>query len=139
MRQRAPAVRARHQCRQPSGRPQQKRGSPGYGYQAGDPYGSFLPSPVPIDRADDEQRLRAVVVVTRGTPKGTKRSGQEYTQPLLVMSGAEYGTVGFGELVERVSSALRGSRPGVRLEVHRPDGHIEVVFDDDNTLQGAGA
>jgi len=111
----------------------------GYGYEAGDPYGSFLPSPVPVNIAVDEQRIRAVVAVTRGTPKGTERSGQEYAQPLLVMSGAEYSTIPFGELIERISSALRGSRPRVLLEVHRPDGHIEVVFDDDNTLQGGGA
>lgn len=61
-----------------------------------------------MDSADDEQWLRAVVVVTRGMPKGTERSGQEYAQPLLVMSGAEYSTVPFGELIERISSALRG-------------------------------
>lgn len=106
--------------------------SPGYGYEAGDPYGSFLPSPVAVESADDEQQLRAIVVVTRGTPKGTDGSAQEYTQPLLVMSGAEYATVPFGDLVERISSALRGSRPRILLEIHRPDRDIEVVFDDDN-------
>lgn len=108
--------------------------SPGYGYEASDPYGSFLPSPVAVESADDEQQLRAVVVVTRGTPKRTDRSAQEYPQPLLVMSGAEYRSVPFGDLVERISSRLRGSRPRILLEIHRPDGDIEVGFDDGSTL-----
>ena len=76
----------------------------GFGYEAGDPYAAFLPPAVEVDAGDDGRALRAVVIVTGGTPKGTRRSGQEYVDPLLVLSGHEYGAISFRELHE-----LRGN------------------------------
>lgn len=59
--------------------------TPGHGYESGDPYGDFLPPPLVVDLEDEEEKLRAVVFVTRDTPKATKRSAQEYVAPLLVL------------------------------------------------------
>ena len=61
------------------------------GAEAPDPYASFLPM-LPNSVAVD---LRAVVFVVEGTAKGTIRSAQEYSAPLLVLSGVEYASVPF--------------------------------------------
>lgn len=50
--------------------------TPGYGYESGDPYESFLPPAIRIVDATSEDDLRAVVIVTSGSKKGTSRSGQ---------------------------------------------------------------
>jgi hypothetical protein len=52
--------------------------TPGCVYEAGDPYAAFLPPPVPTDEDGDHEHMRAVVLVTEDTPKGTERSPQEY-------------------------------------------------------------
>ena len=68
--------------------------TPGYGYEAGDPYAAFLPPAIPVREDDDDEPLRAMVVVREGTEK----VGQEYVVPLLVLSGVEYATTSFHEL-----------------------------------------
>lgn len=78
--------------------------TPGYGYESGDPYASFLPPAVPVSEENDGIALRAVVIVQRGTVK----VGQEYTRPLLVMSGEEYATIPFQVLYERICDTLCG-------------------------------
>jgi hypothetical protein len=55
----------------------------GLGYESGDPYASFLPPAIPV--TEDEDRLRAIVIVRENTEK----VGQEYVRPLLVLSGEE--------------------------------------------------
>ena len=45
--------------------------------------------------------------VTPETRKGTKRSPQEYADPLLVLTGEEYAACSFGELHGRLCDALR--------------------------------
>ncbi len=91
--------------------------TPGFGYEAGDPYAAFLPPPVEVDAEDDGRALRAVVIVTEGTPKGTHRSGQEYIDPLLVLSGDEYGAISFSatscEGTGRIASLSSGRTTGV--------------------------
>ena len=104
--------------------------TPGYGYEAGDPYSDFLPPAVEVPSDDDGTTLRAVVLVTAGTAKGTTRSGQEYINPLLVLSGAAYAALSFGELHERLCVALRGDRPRAVLEQWGPDGSARLVFED---------
>ena len=48
----------------------------------------WLPPPVPYsDDLDVPQSMRAVVIVEHGTAKGTARCGQEYADPLLILSG----------------------------------------------------
>ena len=46
--------------------------------------------------------LRAVVSVVEGTAKGTVRSAQEYSAPLLVLSGIEYASAPFSALHTRL-------------------------------------
>jgi hypothetical protein len=70
-------------------------GHPSEGY--GDPFASFLPPP-----PDTPDKLRAVVFVTEGCPK----VGQQYTWPLLVLSGEEFQRIPFQEVMAKVSRAL---------------------------------
>ncbi|PYO02577.1 MAG: hypothetical protein DMD91_03380 [Candidatus Rokuibacteriota bacterium] len=97
---------------------------------ATDPYASFLPPAVIVSPDDDDLPMRAVVFVTEGARKGTERSGQEYVNPLLVLSGHEYTTMPFGDLHEKICSALRGHRPRLVAESRGPDGRVRLLFED---------
>lgn len=101
----------------------------GFGYEAGDPYAAFLPPAVRAHPDDDEPSLRAVVIVTEATRKGTQRSGQEYIDPLLVLSGEEYAATSFGDLHERICDALRGDRPRCVAELRTGDGRGRLLFE----------
>lgn len=46
----------------------------GFGYEDGDPYAAFLPPPVEVNAEGDSEFMRAVVVVTGETQKGTAGS-----------------------------------------------------------------
>jgi hypothetical protein len=48
----------------------------GFGYEGGDPYAEFLPPSVEVNAEGDNEFMRAVVIVTEETPKGTARSPQ---------------------------------------------------------------
>jgi hypothetical protein len=50
----------------------------GFGYEDGDPYAGFLPPAVEVNAEGDGEFMRAVVIVTEETDKGTARSPQEY-------------------------------------------------------------
>lgn len=67
-----------------------------------DPFASFLPPAVP----SDSRHPRAVVFVGPETEKGTARSGQEYRDPLLVLTGEEYAQSTFRGLIERIWDAM---------------------------------
>src|SRR5436190_13255195 len=90
-------------------------GSPteGLGYENGDPYAEFLPPAVLATKDGESEYMRAVVIITENTTKGTARSGQEYANPLLTLSGREYANMPFPDLHERICDALRGDRPAV--------------------------
>jgi len=64
----------------------------GLGYENGDPYVEFLPPALVATKDGESEYMRAVVIITENTTKGTARSGQEYVNPLLTLSGREYGT-----------------------------------------------
>lgn len=64
--------------------------TPGLGYEKGDPYGDFLPPPVATDENGNAPYLRAVVIITDETHKGTLRNPQEYEAPLLTLPGEQY-------------------------------------------------
>ncbi len=106
----------------------------GFGYETGDPYADFLPPAITLE-GDDDQRLRAVVIVTGETKKGTKRNGQEYIDPLLVFTGAEYERMSFDEVYHSVCDALLGDGPRVRSQGVLPDGTLETTFSDGSTKE----
>lgn len=98
------------------------------GAEVPDPYSPFLPArpnSVVLD-------LRAVVFVIMGAPKGTIRSAQEYSEPLLVLSGVEYASVLFSDLHARLCDGLRGNRPRLVAEVMRSDGTTGAIFENES-------
>ena len=101
---------------------------------ATDPYASFLPPPVVVS-PDDDSPMRAVVFVTKGTRKGTDRSGQEYIGPLLVLTGREYATMPFADLHAKICDALRGGRPRLVAESRGRDEVVRFLFED-GTVRG---
>jgi hypothetical protein len=103
--------------------------TPGCGYEAGDPYAAFLPPPVETDEEGCAEFHRAVVFVTNETSKGTDRSPQEYADPLLVLSGEQYGEMTFDELHQRLQEAIR-SGPQVVAEFIGPTGQRVFTEDD---------
>jgi len=111
--------------------------TPGYGYESGDPFASFLPPALRIEGAVTEDHMRAVVFVDGISTKGTVRSGQEYESPLLILTGAEYAAMPFQELHDRLCTALRGTRPRLVLQVFGSDVTTTLVFDDGSTRTAA--
>src|SRR5215208_2708585 len=89
------------------------------------PQWEFLPPPV-----DPEGALfRAVFFVESGTEKGTERCGQEYVTPLLMLSGQEYETITFSEMIKRLEDALDkkyGERPSAIF--YGPDGTRKNIY-----------
>ena len=64
---------------------------------------NFLPAPV----EDLSPYHRAVIIATPDAIKGTRRNGQEYKSPLLVLTGKEYATMSFDELHDRICDEIR--------------------------------
>jgi len=89
----------------------------GFGYEDGDPYADFLPPAVEVTAEGDSEFMRAVVIVTEETHKGTARSPQEYVNPLVILSGPEYASISFVELHTRVCGAYGGQ---VQSPWHNP-------------------
>ena len=110
--------------------------TPGYGYESGDPFSAFLPVAIRVDGSTAEDGFRAVVFVSDVSRKGTSRSGQEYESPLLVLTGAEYGSTPFQVLHDRLCAALRGAQPRLVLEVVTPDSTTVRVFEDGSIRSG---
>jgi len=104
--------------------------TPGCGYEDGDPYGDFLPPPLETDEHGEAPYDRAVVFVTDETRKGTERSGQEYVDPLLVLTGAEYATMPFQALLEKLQEAIR-SGPRIVAEYLDSEGETHIFRDED--------
>lgn len=107
-------------------------GSPtsGMGYEEGDPYGEFLPPPLETDKDGQHEYMRAVIIVTEQTKKGTFRNPQEYQNPLLVLTGEEYNKISFAELHSRICDKLRGDNPRVFGQMIEPDGSIRILYED---------
>lgn len=107
-------------------------GSPtaGMGYEKGDPFADFLPPAVVTDEEGHAAHMRAVVIITEETRKGTARNGQEYVNPLLVLSGEDYAKMTFDELYMRICDALRGDKPRFLMQLIRSDGTAKLLFSD---------
>ena len=101
--------------------------TPDNGYESGDPFAAFLPPAVETDADGFAKYNRAVVFVTEYTIKGTERSGQEYVNPLLVLTGEEYARITFEELHRRICDVLRGNRSPVIAEVLLSDGPRKII------------
>ena len=101
----------------------------GCGYEDGDPYGDFLPPPVKTNKDGKSEYNRAVVFVTDRTRKGTARNGQEYIDPLLVLTGEEYAKMPFQTLLHKLEEAVR-SGPRVVAKYYSSDGETHIVRDD---------
>lgn len=104
----------------------------GYGYESGDPFASFLPPPIVLESEEDD-RLRAVVIVTSDTRKGTEENGQEFVDPLLVLTGEEYGQLRFDELHDRVCAELGRGKPRVVSQKFLGDETIRNSYSDGST------
>lgn len=104
--------------------------TPGLGYEDGDPYAEFLPPALATDEDGDAEFMRAVVIITAETEKGTVRHPQEYSNPLLTLDGKQYASMTFDELHNRICDALRGNRPRLILETLSPDGLHSLHFED---------
>ena len=69
---------------------------------------AFLPPPVPSTEEHRGRPIhRAVVFVDDVSGKGTERCGQEYVDPLLIVTGYEYRWTPFPVLQDRIENALR--------------------------------
>jgi hypothetical protein len=106
----------------------------GFGYEEGDPYAKFLPSAVEVNADGDSEFMRAVVIITEETQKGSARSPQEYVNPLLVLSGREYASISFIDLHTRICDALRGSGPQVVAQSFTADDEIQLILSDGRVL-----
>ena len=84
---------------------------------------------VPEVSDDEDAPLRAVVFIRQGTEKVF----QEYTNPLLVLTGAEYAAMSFDALHERICDALRGEKPRVIAQLFTRDGESELICEGDAT------
>lgn len=109
--------------------------TPGCGYEDGDPYSDFLPPPLETDADGHAEHLRAVVFVRAGTAKGTPEHGQEYTDPLLVITGEAYDRLSFAELHGRLCDRLRGERPRLVLQAFTPDGRVIRRYEDGSDVE----
>jgi len=77
-------------------------------YPEGDPYSDFLPPAVEYDpRSEAEQVLRAVVIVAEGR---NEKIGQRYVDPILIMTGKEYDSLRFEQLMHKIEAALPWDR-----------------------------
>ena len=56
---------------------------------------------------------------------------QEYIDPLLVLSGAEYAAMSFEALPERICDGRRGEKPSVVAQVFTPEGESELIYEGD--------
>ncbi len=87
-----------------------------------------------VNSDGDSEFMRAVVVVTEETQKGTARSAQEYINPLLVFAGREYASIRFVELHTKICDALRGKGPRVVAQSFTADHEIQLVLADGRVL-----
>ena len=106
----------------------------GFSYEDGDPYADFLPPAVEVNAEGDSEFMRAVVIVTEETQKGTARSPQEYANPLVILAGREYGSISFVELHTCVCGALRGTGPEVVAQSFTADDEMQLVLSDTRIL-----
>ncbi len=107
--------------------------TPGLGYENGDLYADFLPPALVTDEDGHAEFMRAVVIITEETEKGTARHLQEYSNPLLMLDGKQYASMTFDEIHNHICDALRGGRPRLVIETIGPDCRHSLHFEDGTT------
>lgn len=90
--------------------------------------------PVELNAEGDSEFMRAVVIITEKTQKGTARSPQEYVNPLLILSGRDYASISFVGLHARICDALRGKGPQVVAQSFTADGGVQLIPSDGRVL-----
>lgn len=78
--------------------------------------------------------MRAMVIVTENTPKGTERSPQEYANPLLVLTGEAYAQMTFDALYECICRTLRDGKPRLIAQHFTPEGQVKLLYGDGTSL-----
>ena len=93
-------------------------------YPDGDPYGDFLPPVVECDpKTGDGPVYRAVVIVFE---ERSEKLGQRYVSPLLTLTGADYASIPFDDLLRRIHKAIPWD-PDVVGATTGPDGLQKVI------------
>ncbi|NUP13892.1 MAG: hypothetical protein HOW73_48270 [Polyangiaceae bacterium] len=93
---------------------------------APDPYDDFLLEYV----ASPAGGLHAIAIV-REDDVG---DGLRYSEPLVLMSAAQYFKTPFEELLDLICDRLRGNRPRWLGEFQLEDGSTRVVFEDNSSI-----
>jgi hypothetical protein len=80
------------------------------------PEWAFLPPAraardVPAHEDQGYRDPRAVVFTAPWTTKGTPRNGQEYVDPLLVLTGEEWQTMPFRDVMSKLADAIAAHKP----------------------------
>lgn len=87
------------------------QGVPSWIRYSGPGWDEWLPPPIePRDDNAGYSRMRAVFLCDRFTTKATERCGQEYVNPLLVMTGDEYTSMRWVDLLEKIQDAIKQRR-----------------------------
>ena len=82
------------------------------------------------DEGGHAEFMRAVVIITEETEKGTARHPQEYSNPLLTLDGKQYASMTLDELHDHICDALRDGQPRLVIEAIGPDGRHSLHFED---------
>jgi hypothetical protein len=69
-------------------------------------YPSNTPSSV-MENSENFIRFRAVYICDDLTTKGTERNGQEYVNPLLVLTGEEYEKILWKDLLDKINEKIQ--------------------------------
>lgn len=93
----------------------------------------WLPPPIPHISEDqdgkdyaDDAPMRAIVFVLDNTEKGTVRCGQEYVNPLLIVSGEEYSRMTFIDVMEKVYANYRQQTSSLPEEDPSGEQNVEL-------------
>jgi hypothetical protein len=93
-------------------------------YPDGDPYSDFLPPVVEYDpETGNAPYYRAVVILMEGKDE---KVVQQYTTPLLVLTGAEYARTPFPDLMRRIENAMPRDRSVVGMFIG-PNGESRLL------------
>lgn len=109
----------------------------GHGYETATPTRIFYRRRWRLTRTA-RATLCALWFVTEETKKGTSHAGQEYQDPLLVLTGREYADSRFDELHTRIWDALKGRGPRIVAQSFTPHGGSQLILSDGRVIGTVG-